>query len=231
MATRGQSASCTEVGDLVVLPAGRYRLGEPGEEREVELAAVLIGRFPVTNAQLAAFAPGTGPLRDAGLGARLAAPHLADHPATGVAYDEAVAFCAWASARSGRRVRLPTGAEWEAAARGDDGRPWPWGDVVRPRALRLRRGQRLDDRPRGRAPGAAPRPAAREQLAGNVWEWVGDPPDEDGWRARARRLPPRPRLGRARQPQPARRPAARHRTPPASASPSTWTLPPDEEVP
>ena len=181
MAIRGQSASCTEVGDLVVLPAGLYRLGEPGEEREVEVAAVLIGRFPVTNAQAAAFASGHGPLRDAGLGARLAAPHLADHPATGVAYDEAVAFCGWAAARSGRRVRRPTGAEWEAAARGDDGRPWPWGDVFDPDRSACAEGNAWTTAPVDAHPAGAS-PCGAEQLAGNVWEWVGDPPDEDGWR-------------------------------------------------
>ena len=52
---------------LVELPAGRYTLGEPGEEREVELARVLIGRYPVCNAHLG----------------RHVDEQLADHPATG----------------------------------------------------------------------------------------------------------------------------------------------------
>src|SRR5262245_40780936 len=101
MGTRGQSATRGEVGDLVALAAGRYRLGEPGEEREVEVAALLIGRHPVTNAGLAAFAADGWAPRDAGLLARLGAPQLADHPATGVAFDEALAFCGWASGRAG----------------------------------------------------------------------------------------------------------------------------------
>ena len=52
---------------------------------------------------------------------RVADPQLADHPVVLVTRADAVAFCAWAGGR------LPTGAEWEAAARGDDERPWPWG--------------------------------------------------------------------------------------------------------
>src|SRR5262245_44035860 len=105
---------------VVALPAGRYRLGEPGEERTVGLRRVLVARFPVVNAHIAAWAG-----RDASAKAR--DPQLADHPATGLTRDDALAFCAWASDRLGRRVRLPTGAEWEALARGSDARPWPWG--------------------------------------------------------------------------------------------------------
>jgi len=181
MGTRGQSASRSEVGDLVVLPAGVYRLGEPGEERHAGLAAVLIGRFPVTNAQLAAFAADGGPLRDAGLGERLRAGHLGDHPATGVAFEEAVAYCDWAAARSGQRLRLPTGVEWEAAARGGDGRPWPWGPAFDPDRCACAEANAWTTAPVDAHPGGAS-PCGAEQLAGNVWEWVGDPPDEDGWR-------------------------------------------------
>lgn len=181
MRRRGQSARPTEVGDLVAVPGGRYRLGEPGEEREVGIAAVLIGRHPVTNARMAAFADHAGPPADAGLAARLSAPTLADHPATGLTFDEALAFCAWATAREGRRVRLPTGPEWEAAARGGDGRPWPWGASFDPDRCACAEGDAwttapVDAHPEGASPWGA------EQMAGNVWEWVGDPPDEDGWR-------------------------------------------------
>lgn len=170
MTSRGQIASRSEVGDLVVLPAGRYRLGEPGEEREVALAALLIGRFPVTNAQMAAFA-----------GEPLAADHLADHPATGVAFADALAFCGWAADRGGRPVRLPTGAEWEAAARGEDGRAWPWGPSFDASRCACAESGAWTSAPVDAHPGGAS-PCGAEGLAGNVWEWVGDPADEDGWR-------------------------------------------------
>jgi formylglycine-generating enzyme required for sulfatase activity len=181
MRTRGQSAALAEVGDLVALPAGRYRLGEPGEEREAEVAAVLIARHPATNAQLAAFAADAGPLADPGLALRLAAPHLRDHPATGVSFGEALAYCDWAARRSGRRVRLPTGEEWEAAARGDDGRPWPWGGGFDPERCACAESDAWTTVPVGAHPAGAS-PCGAEQMAGNVWEWVGDAPDEDGWR-------------------------------------------------
>lgn len=167
-----------DLGDLVVVPEGGYALGEPGEEREVRLRRVLLGRFPVTNAQLAPFA---GAPADPALARRLAASHLADHPATGVTHAAARAYCAWASRRSGRRVRLPSGAEWEAAARGSDARPWPWGASFDPERCACAEAGAwttapVDAHPTGAGPGGA------EQLAGNVWEWTGDPPDEEGWR-------------------------------------------------
>jgi len=165
--------------ELVELPAGAYRLGPPGDERTVRLARVGIGRYPVTNAELAAFVGETGRPVDRELAARLAAEALAGHPATGVTLADAEAYCAWAGARSGRRVRLPTGDEWEAAARGPDGRRWPWGDAFDAnRCATVESGWGatvpVDAHPDGASPVGA------EQMAGNVWEWVADR-SPDGW--------------------------------------------------
>ena len=160
---------------VVELAAGRYGLGEPGEEREVALTRVLIGRFPVSNARLRAFA------REAGRAAtaKLADPQLADHPATDVTRADAEAFCAWASDRLGRAVRLPSGDEWEALARGADGRPWPWGDVFDEARCACAESGWGWTVPVTAHPGGAG-PFGAEQLAGNVWEWVADRPP-DGW--------------------------------------------------
>jgi formylglycine-generating enzyme required for sulfatase activity len=161
---------------LVDVPAGRYRLGEPGEEREVELAGVRIGRWPVANAHVARFVADTGRPASPLLAARLGAPQLADHPATELTFDDASAFCAWAGAR------LPTGDEWEAAARGRDARPWPWGETFDPeRCACVEAGAGWTEPVRAHPDGAGP--SGAEQLAGNVWEWVADASDADGWRA------------------------------------------------
>jgi hypothetical protein len=63
---------------------------------------------------------------------RLESQQLADHPATEVSFDDAIAFCTWASVELRRTVRLPRGDEWEAAARGAEATIWPWGDVFDP---------------------------------------------------------------------------------------------------
>jgi formylglycine-generating enzyme required for sulfatase activity len=162
--------------DCAEVPAGAYLVGEPGEERAVTLAGVRIGRFPVVNAHLRVHVEETGRPVTPALAARLAADQLADHPATEVTYDEAAAFCAWAGGR------LPTGEEWEAAARGPDGRPWPWGETFDPeRCACAESGHGWTVAVRAHPAGAGPFGA--EQLAGNVWEWVGDAPDVHGWRA------------------------------------------------
>jgi formylglycine-generating enzyme required for sulfatase activity len=136
----------------------------PAVDDVVAVAGVWIGRFPVTNAAFAAFRPEHPRVGD---------PQLADHPVVLVTRADAAAFCAWAGGR------LPTGAEWEAAARGDDERPWPWGhtfDADRCNCAEAAWGWTVPVRthPDGAAPCGA------EQLAGNVWEWVSDELD-DGW--------------------------------------------------
>jgi formylglycine-generating enzyme required for sulfatase activity len=170
-----------DLDDVVEVAAGRYRLGEPGEEREVDVGAVLMGRYPVTNAQLGAFVEATGDHVAFDVARRAHDPQLADHPATGLTFAEAEAFCAWAAAELARPVRLPTGGEWEAAARGHDARPWPWGHTFdRERCACVESGVGRTVPVTSHPSGASPCHA--EQLAGNVWEWVADPPVE-GWRA------------------------------------------------
>ena len=162
------------------LPGKAYRLGERDGEREVTLERMLIGRWPVVNAHARRFFEATGRPAGPALAARLEAPALADHPVTDVSFDDAVAFCHWVSAKLGRPVRLPTGDEWEAAARGSDGRAWPWGDVFDPdRCACAESGCGWTVPVIAHPHGASP--VGAEQLAGNVWEWVADPP-EDGWR-------------------------------------------------
>ena len=160
---------------LVELPAGRYTLGEPGEERTVELRSVLLGRWPVAGAHLREYAAAGGRR----LHPKLLDPQLSDHPATEVTRDDADAFCAWASTQLDRPVRLPTGDEWEALARGTDARAYPWGDVFdESRCACAESGWGWTAPVTAHPDGASPFGA--EQLAGNVWEWVSDR-TPDGW--------------------------------------------------
>jgi formylglycine-generating enzyme required for sulfatase activity len=173
-------ARLPSLDDVVAVRTGRYPLGEPGDERDEWIAATLIGRYPVTNDQLAACVAATGLAVAPDVARRLDDPQLADHPATGLSFAEVEAFCAWASVALARRVRLPTGMEWEAAARGPEGRRWPWGDAFDPDRCACAEAASGWTVPVTMHPGGAS-PTGAEQMAGNVWEWVADPPT-DGWR-------------------------------------------------
>jgi formylglycine-generating enzyme required for sulfatase activity len=165
---------------FVEVPAGAYRLGEADDERVVTLERVLIGRWPVVNAHARSFFEADGRRPGPALAARLEAPALEDHPVTDLSFDDAMAFCQWATAELGRPVRLPTGDEWEACARGSEARTWPWGDVFDPERCACAEAACGWTAPVTAHPDGAG-PTGAEQLAGNVWEWVTDL-QEDGWR-------------------------------------------------
>ena len=122
---------------------------------------VRIGRFPVTNAAFARFRPDHPRVHD---------PQLADHPVVLVTRADAIAF---SEAVGGR---LPTGAEWRAAAGAG---PWPWGETFDPEYCNCAEaGWGWTVPVRAHPEGAAA--SGAEQLAGNVWEWVADD-RADGW--------------------------------------------------
>ncbi|HEU4328850.1 MAG TPA: SUMF1/EgtB/PvdO family nonheme iron enzyme [Roseiflexaceae bacterium] len=91
-------------------------------------------------------------------------------PVFNISWFEAVAYYRWLSAQTGHPFRLPSEAEWEKAARGPDGRIWPWGDTWRPdqcNSAELGLGRRS---PVGSFPSGAS-PYGALDMAGNVWEW------------------------------------------------------------
>ena len=148
----------------------------------VDLPTFYIGRFEVTVAQFQAFASATG----AGLGAR-GSGGPPDHPISGITWPDALAYTRWldgalresaetpaplrALLDDGWRIALPAEAEWEKAARGEEGRIFPWGNEATP----------------GRANYSteAPVPVGSIEcpdcaygladMSGNVWEWTRSP--------------------------------------------------------
>jgi formylglycine-generating enzyme required for sulfatase activity len=91
----------------------------------------------------------------------------------GLSWYECVAYCRWLSAETGRLHRLPTEAEWEKAARGNDGREFPWGDAFD--AGRLNSADSRDRMVCSSTPvGIYPTgisPFGLLDCVGNVWEW------------------------------------------------------------
>jgi formylglycine-generating enzyme required for sulfatase activity len=91
-------------------------------------------------------------------------------PVVGVNWYEAYAYCRWLAEAATRSYRLPTEAEWEKAARGTDGRPYPWGDALREGVCNTEEAGILDTTPVGRFSPAGDSPYGVADMAGNVWE-------------------------------------------------------------
>ena len=161
--------------DLVRVPAGAFLMGSTdadksasGDEKpqhKVKLDEYLIGKYEVTNEQYAAYAKAKGLSWTMPQG-------KGKHPVVSVSWDDAVAFCAWVSQTSGRRVQLPTEAQWEKAARGTDGRIYPWGNEA-PNANLANFNQNVKDTTEvGKYSPAGDSPYGLADMAGNVWEWT-----------------------------------------------------------
>jgi formylglycine-generating enzyme required for sulfatase activity len=127
--------------------------------------------LPVTNEEYAAFLAATGhePPRfwddSAFNGAR--------QPVVGVSWYDAVAYCEWLSGVHGAGFRLPTEAEWEKAARGTDGRRYPWGDEPPDCARANAFGCAGAPQPVAIHPSGAS-PFGAHDMAGNASEYVSD---------------------------------------------------------
>ena len=93
-------------------------------------------------------------------------------PVVGVSWYEAYAYCQWLSEATGRDYRLPTEAEWEKAARGTDGRLFPWGDAFDPSRCNARASDLQRTVPVGQYSPGGDSSYGCADMAGNVSEWT-----------------------------------------------------------
>jgi formylglycine-generating enzyme required for sulfatase activity len=165
----------------------------------VDLDAFAIAKYPVTNSQYACFVAATGRKPPKHWGGRTPPDELRTHPVIRVSWKDAAAFCDWLSERCGAKIRLPTEAEWEKAARGKDGRTYPWGnesDKIQTLCNMDKTGIG-DTSPVGIFP-AGESPYEVAEMAGNVREWVNDWYDKDYYRQSPRANPQGPERGERR---------------------------------
>jgi formylglycine-generating enzyme len=168
--------------ELVRVPAGEFLMGsdpsrdngaKPWEQPQhpLNLPEFFIGKYPVTNAQYASFLKATRQPAPKHWGKGKFPSGEDDHPVVNVSWYDAVAFCKWLSQTTGRTFRLPTEAEWEKAARGSDGRIYPWGDQLPTESL-CNFGNKVSDTTSVGCYLAGASPYGALDMSGNVVEWT-----------------------------------------------------------
>ncbi|WP_280882296.1 formylglycine-generating enzyme family protein [Streptomyces pseudovenezuelae] len=141
---------------------------------EVRLNTFWIATYPVTNGEYLDFLSETGHDDRPSTWYLGAFPYdRGNHPVAGVLPGSADAYARWLSARSGHPWRLPTESEWEHAAKGTDGREYPWGAAFDPGAANTRETGVHTTTPVGVFP-AGRSPYGVLDMGGNVEEYVAD---------------------------------------------------------
>lgn len=161
----------TVSNDLVYIPAGWFIMGENDErpsnrpQRRVYLDAYAIQKTEVTRGEYTEFIHSTGYNAQ---GWQSGTPESTmDLPMTNTLWQDAAAYCEWLG------MRLPTEAEWEKAARGVDGRRYPWGETWDPKNANTGERESVRAEPVGSFPlGASP--YGLLDMCGNAAEWVAD---------------------------------------------------------
>jgi formylglycine-generating enzyme required for sulfatase activity len=183
--------------EFVEIPAGPFLMGSSDNDpyaydnekpqHQLQLPGYWISKTQVTNAQFRPFVEDDGYTNraywtEAGWEwrekQRIYAPRWwndeqvngNEQPVVGIAWYVAVAYCNWLTAQTGIDFRLPTEAEWEKAARGTDGRFWPWGNTwqegrCNSKAVGIGRPTPVEQYPTGASCYGI------FDMAGNVWEW------------------------------------------------------------
>jgi formylglycine-generating enzyme required for sulfatase activity len=169
--------------EFVEVPAGKFMMGSSNQDgldddekpqHRLDIPYdYFMARFPVTNAQYAAYVNTKGIVHPVNGWEK-----KRDHPVVNVSWQDAQDYCLWWNdlrrneLPSGVVLRLPTEAEWEKAARGADGLIYPWGDTFDKNKCNTDEGGKNDTTPVGAYSPQGDSPYGAADMVGNVWEWT-----------------------------------------------------------
>lgn len=166
----------TDPNEMILIPAGKFIMGtdirfpDEGPQHTVYLPAFYIDKYEVTNGQYKKFIDATHRRSPTDFVNRTYPQGTVDHPVTFVSWYDAKAYCKWAG------KRLPTEAEREKAARGTDGRMFPWGNEFDVNAANTPMRWNVLHMEGGTTPVEAfpsgVSPYGVYDMSGNVWEWT-----------------------------------------------------------
>jgi hypothetical protein len=156
---------------MALVPAGLALLG--ADKRPIWLPGFFMDIYPTTNADYARFTAATGHPPPAGP----ASDAVADHPVVGVRLTDAMAYARWAA------KELPTGWQWEKAARGGRGQTYPWGDEFSAHRCNVREA-RIKTTTVVSWYDNELSPYGIVDLCGNVWEWCITDDARSTWQTR-----------------------------------------------
>ena len=184
----GRASSIGEFDKMVLIPEGTFLYGEEKKQAIIE-KPYYMDIYPVTNASYERFINDKGYEKEAlwskegftwVMENKINKPaywedekfNKPDYPVVGVSYYEAEAYTKWAG------KRLPLEIEWERAARGTDGREYPWGNEIdkgkyNSADAKIGHPSSVTQYPEGRSPEGC------YDMAGNVWEWCADWYDQE----------------------------------------------------
>jgi len=167
----------TESPEMVVIPAGTFRMGDvqgsgyPNEQpvHEVSVESFAMGRYPVTFEEYDKFAEATGREKpdDMGWG-------RGRRPVINISWYDALAYTEWLSQQTGEHYYLPTEAEWEYAAKAGTETNYWWGNEITKRDANYGEKERMTTI----VGSYAPNPFGLYDTVGNVWEWTGSEYEE-----------------------------------------------------
>lgn len=184
--------------ETALIPAGGFTMGGffDGQAHQVYLDAYEIGKYEITNFQYRRFLKDTANKKPDYWGDDRFSGD--DQPVVGVSWEDAFGFCSWLSKITSLTYRLPTEAEWEKAARGTDGRKYPWGNQYPDITLAQFGLSTFNRKPTTevfRIPTGVS-PYGLFHMSGNAYEWVADWFDKDYYSRSTYKNPKGPEKGK-----------------------------------